>query len=56
MAIISVIRLFNAKKITLHAEIHHQLVEVYGKGVMNQENVHKWCFFNGGRRDVHNEA
>jgi hypothetical protein len=38
------------------AEIHHQLVEVYG-GVMNEGNMRKWCcFFNGGRTDVHNEA
>jgi hypothetical protein len=38
------------------AKIHCQLVEVYGEGVMNKGNVHKWChLFNGGRTDVHNE-
>jgi hypothetical protein len=38
----SVIRLYNAKNIR-PAEIHRQLVEVYGEGVMNEGNVRKWC-------------
>jgi hypothetical protein len=30
---------------------------MYGEGVINKGNVHKWCcLFNGGRRDVQNEA
>jgi hypothetical protein len=24
------------------AEIHHQLVSVFGEGVINEMNVHKW--------------
>jgi hypothetical protein len=32
----------NAKNI-FPANIHHQLVRVYGKGVMNQGNVPEWC-------------
>jgi hypothetical protein len=39
------------------AKIHHQLVKMYGEGVMNKGNVHKWCqLFNGGSIDVYNEA
>jgi hypothetical protein len=52
----SVTQFLNAKNI-YPAEIHRQLVEEYGKGVMNGGNVHKWCcLFNGGRADVHNKA
>jgi hypothetical protein len=52
----SVIRFLNAKN-THPAEIHRQLVEVYGEGVMNEGNVRKWCCLdNGGRTDVHSEA
>jgi hypothetical protein len=37
------------------AEIHKQIVAVYGD-VMNQQNVTKWCHeFSKGRNDVHNE-
>jgi hypothetical protein len=36
----SVIRFSNARNIR-SAEIHRQLVEVYGKGVLNEENV-RW--------------
>jgi hypothetical protein len=37
------------------AEIHHQIVSVYGD-VMNRQNVVKWCReFNAGRTDVHDE-
>jgi hypothetical protein len=40
-----------------HVEIHRQLVEVYGEGVMNEGSVRKWChLFNGGRPSAHNEA
>jgi hypothetical protein len=38
----SVIPFLNAKNIRL-AEIHRQLVEVYGEVVMNEGNVCKWC-------------
>jgi hypothetical protein len=52
----SVIRFLNVKNI-YPAEIHCQLVKVYGEGVMNEENMRKWChLFNGGRTDVHIEA
>ena len=38
------------------AEIHHQLVSVYGKDVMNSQNMAKWyCEFEVGRSDVHDE-
>jgi transposase len=37
------------------AEIHKQIVAVYGK-VMNRQNVTKWCReFSEGRTDVHDE-
>jgi histone-lysine N-methyltransferase SETMAR len=52
----SVIRFLNVKNIH-PAEIHRQLVRMYGEGVMNEGNVHMWChLFNGGRTDVHNEV
>jgi hypothetical protein len=52
----SVIRFLNAKNIC-PAKIHHQFVEVYGEGVMNEGIVCKWCcLLHGGRTDVHNEA
>jgi hypothetical protein len=38
----SVISFLNTKHIHL-AEIHHQLVEVYEEGVVNEGNMHKWC-------------
>ena len=38
----SVIRFLNAKN--FHpAEIHKQIVKVYGEDVMNEANVKKWC-------------
>jgi hypothetical protein len=50
----SVIRFLNAK-CERPAEIHKQIVAVYGK-VMNWQNVTKWCReFSEGRTDVHNE-
>ena len=37
------------------AEIHKQIVAVYGN-VMNRKNVTKWCHeFSEGRTDVHDE-
>ena len=37
------------------AEIHKQIVAVYGN-VMNRQNVTKWCReFSEGRTDVHDE-
>jgi hypothetical protein len=52
----SVIGFFIARNIC-PAQIHHQLVEVYGEGVMNEGNVHKWYrLFNGRRTDVHDEV
>jgi transposase len=50
----SVIRFLNAKG-EAPAEIHRQIVSVYGD-VMNRQNVAKWCpEFNAGRTDVHDE-
>jgi hypothetical protein len=50
------IRFLNVENVS-PAEIHRQIVEMCGEGVMNKVNVHKWCrLFNGGRTDVHNEA
>jgi hypothetical protein len=50
----SVIRFLNAKG-DCPAEIHKQIVAVYGN-VMNRQNVTKWCReFSEGRTDVHDE-
>jgi hypothetical protein len=50
----SVIRFLNAKG-ERPAEIHKQIVAVYGN-VMNRQNVTKWCHeFSEGRADVHDE-
>jgi hypothetical protein len=49
-----VIRFLNAKG-EAPAEIHRQVVRVYGD-VMNRQNVAKWCReFNTGRTEVHDE-
>jgi len=51
----SVIRFLNAK-IERPAEIHKQIVVVYGN-VMNRQNVTKWRReFSEGRTDVHDEV
>jgi len=50
----SIIRFLNAKG-ERPAEIHKQIVAVYGY-VMNQQNVTKWCCeFSEGRTDVHDK-
>jgi transposase len=50
----SVIRFLNAKG-QRPAEIHKQIVAVYGN-VMNRQNVTKWCReFSERRTDVHEE-
>ena len=50
----SVIRFLNAKG-ERPAEVHKQIVAVYGN-VMNRQNVTKWCYeFSEGRTDVHDE-
>jgi hypothetical protein len=50
----SVIRLLNAK-CERPAEIHKQIVVVYGN-VINRQNAKKWCReFSEGRTDVHDE-
>jgi hypothetical protein len=50
----SVIRFLNAKG-ERPAEIHKQLVVVYGN-IMNRQNVMKWyCQFSRVRTDVHDE-
>jgi hypothetical protein len=51
----SVTRFLNAKNVC-PAEIHRQIVEVHGEGVMNEGNVRKLCrLFNEGRTIVHDE-
>jgi hypothetical protein len=50
----SVIRFLNAKR-ERQAEIHKQVVAVYGN-VRNRQNVTKWCReLCEGRTDVHDE-
>ncbi|GBM24044.1 hypothetical protein AVEN_34001-1 [Araneus ventricosus] len=52
----SVIRFLNAKKVK-PAEIHRQLVEIYGENVMTDGMVRKWVRqFNDGHTNVHDEA
>ncbi|GBO31710.1 hypothetical protein AVEN_261240-1 [Araneus ventricosus] len=52
----SVIRFLNAKKVE-PAEIHCQLVEIYGENVMTDGMVRKWVRqFNDGRTSAHDEA
>jgi hypothetical protein len=47
------IRFLNAKNIRL-AEIHRQVVEVYGEGEENKGNARKWCrLFKEGNTNVH---
>jgi hypothetical protein len=51
----SVFRFLRAKGETA-AEIHRQLVCVYGEDVMNRQNVAKWCReLESGRSDVQDE-
>ena len=50
----SIIQFLNAKG-ERPAEIHKQIVAVYGN-VVNQQDVTKWCHeFSEGRNDVHDE-
>ncbi|GBM80756.1 hypothetical protein AVEN_10622-1 [Araneus ventricosus] len=52
----SVIRFLNAKNVK-PAEIHRQLVEIYGENAMTDGMVRKWVRqFNDGRTNVHGEA
>ncbi|GBM20967.1 hypothetical protein AVEN_253751-1 [Araneus ventricosus] len=52
----SVMRFLNTKKVK-SAEIHRQLVEIYGENVMTDGMVRKWVRqFNDGRTNVHDEA
>ncbi|GBM22061.1 hypothetical protein AVEN_137371-1 [Araneus ventricosus] len=52
----SVIRFLNAKNVK-PAEIHRQLLEIYGDNVMTDGMVIKWVRqFNDGRTNVHDEA
>jgi hypothetical protein len=51
----AVIRFLNAQHVHL-TEIYRQLIAVYGKNVMNESNVRKWCrMFNEGSTNVHDE-
>ncbi|GBM61256.1 hypothetical protein AVEN_30558-1 [Araneus ventricosus] len=52
----SVIRFLNAKNVK-PAEIHRQLIEIYGEYAMTDGMVRKWVRqFNDGRTNVHDEA
>ncbi|GBN07123.1 hypothetical protein AVEN_88488-1 [Araneus ventricosus] len=52
----SVIRILHAKNVK-PAEIHCQLVEIYGEHVMTDGIVRMWVRqFNDGRTNVHDEA
>ncbi|GBN05015.1 hypothetical protein AVEN_164093-1 [Araneus ventricosus] len=52
----SVIRFLNAKNVK-QAEIHRQVVEIYGEDVITDRMVRKWVRqFNDGRTNVHDEA
>ncbi|GBM79067.1 hypothetical protein AVEN_86078-1 [Araneus ventricosus] len=52
----AVIRFSNANNVK-PAEIHRQLVEIYGENVMTEGMVRKWVRqFNDGRTNVHDEA
>ncbi|GBL94549.1 hypothetical protein AVEN_235634-1 [Araneus ventricosus] len=52
----SAIRFSNAKKVQ-PAEIHRQLVEIYGENVITDGMVRKWVRqFNDGRTSVYDEA
>ncbi|GBN92910.1 hypothetical protein AVEN_13749-1 [Araneus ventricosus] len=52
----SVIRFLNAKNVK-PAEIHRQLVQIYGENVMTDRMVRKWVRqFNDGPVNVHDEA
>ena len=47
--------MISQRKCERPAEIHKQIVSVYGN-VMNRQNVTKWCReFSEGRTDVHEE-
>ncbi|GBN03244.1 hypothetical protein AVEN_229023-1 [Araneus ventricosus] len=51
----SVIRFLNAKKVK-PAEIHRQLVEIYGENVMTDGMARKWVRqYNNGRINFHDE-
>ncbi|GBM73825.1 hypothetical protein AVEN_75252-1 [Araneus ventricosus] len=52
----SVIRFLNANNVK-QAEIHRELVEIYGENVMTDGMVGKWVRqFSDGRTNVHDEA
>ncbi|GBO36525.1 hypothetical protein AVEN_38937-1 [Araneus ventricosus] len=52
----SVIRFWNAKNVK-PAEIHRQLLDIYGENVMTDGMVRKWVRqFNDGLTNVHDEA
>jgi hypothetical protein len=52
----AVIRFLHATGETA-AEIHRQLISVYGEDVMNRQDMAKWCReIEAGRSDVHDEG
>ncbi|GBM86355.1 hypothetical protein AVEN_64235-1 [Araneus ventricosus] len=52
----SVIRFLNTKNVK-PAEIHRQLVEIYGENVMTDGMVRKWVRqYNDGHTNVHDEV
>jgi hypothetical protein len=51
----SVIRFLNARSVS-PAEIHQQLVDVYGESVLSRKQVYLWCNeFNAGKTSVVDE-
>lgn len=49
------IRLLNGIKIR-SIEIYREIKEIYGKSVMNEASVNKWCImFNEDQMNVHND-
>jgi hypothetical protein len=51
----SVIRFLWAKHVS-PVEIHRQLIEVYGDGVMSVQHVREWCReFKNGRTNIHDD-
>ena len=51
----AVIRFLSARNTSV-AEIHQQIIEVYGPNIMSDSKVRKWVrAFNEGRENVHDE-
>jgi hypothetical protein len=54
--ILAVIHFIHAKNFSA-AEIHHELPVVYGKNIIREETVRRWCrLFSDGRTSVHDKC